>query len=337
MDSSEQASKQFGKSRSTLTAAEFLNAISRAPNATTTCEKSEEKTSSGPTSSAEDSPAKTFPTPAVAQESMEIEADSGVSSSGSFANYVPASSSWRTSQLCLDGEWAEFSGTWPRSGTMRSGKVFEQPMLVPLIDVNESGLLPTPTDASKGGGSSRSGDRIDETPTLQGMARKGMLWPTPQAHDAKGCRGTNNLFTDGHYYPHDLTDAVKMWPTPKAIDGDRTSMGVRGRHDAKTGRDSLKGRVWREMVPTPSSRDWKDTPGMAMVGPGGRDRTDQLARHVYSTQPESEDGEDLAARIGGQLNPTWVEWLMGYPLEWTDLKDSATPSSRKSRKKSAGK
>jgi len=25
------------------------------------------------------------------------------------------------------------------------------------------------------------------------------------------------------------------------------------------------------------------------------------------------------AAIGGQLNPTWVEWLMGFPLGWTDL------------------
>ncbi|MBK8201640.1 MAG: recombinase family protein [Bdellovibrionales bacterium] len=27
---------------------------------------------------------------------------------------------------------------------------------------------------------------------------------------------------------------------------------------------------------------------------------------------------------GGQLNPTWVAWLMGYPLEWTVLEDWAT-------------
>jgi hypothetical protein len=25
-------------------------------------------------------------------------------------------------------------------------------------------------------------------------------------------------------------------------------------------------------------------------------------------------------KFGGQLNPTWVEWLMGWPLQWTDLK-----------------
>ena len=27
----------------------------------------------------------------------------------------------------------------------------------------------------------------------------------------------------------------------------------------------------------------------------------------------------LAAQAGGPLNPTWVEWLMGWPLGWTAL------------------
>lgn len=29
--------------------------------------------------------------------------------------------------------------------------------------------------------------------------------------------------------------------------------------------------------------------------------------------------------IGGHLNPTWVEWLMGFPLGWTDCAASETP------------
>ena len=29
--------------------------------------------------------------------------------------------------------------------------------------------------------------------------------------------------------------------------------------------------------------------------------------------------------VNGQLNPTWVEWLMGFPPGWTDLEPSATP------------
>jgi hypothetical protein len=28
----------------------------------------------------------------------------------------------------------------------------------------------------------------------------------------------------------------------------------------------------------------------------------------------------VGIKTSGKLNPTWVEWLMGFPLEWTDLK-----------------
>lgn len=30
--------------------------------------------------------------------------------------------------------------------------------------------------------------------------------------------------------------------------------------------------------------------------------------------------------IAGRMNPTWIEWLMGYPTGWTELKHSETPS-----------
>jgi site-specific DNA-cytosine methylase len=32
---------------------------------------------------------------------------------------------------------------------------------------------------------------------------------------------------------------------------------------------------------------------------------------------------------GGSLNPTWVEWLMGWPLGWTDLKPLETDKSQR--------
>ena len=32
----------------------------------------------------------------------------------------------------------------------------------------------------------------------------------------------------------------------------------------------------------------------------------------------------LAAQAGGALNPPWVEWLMGWPIGWTDLRPLAT-------------
>lgn len=38
----------------------------------------------------------------------------------------------------------------------------------------------------------------------------------------------------------------------------------------------------------------------------------------------------------GRLNPIWVEWLMGFPLGWTDLEDLETQSSPKSLNTSEG-
>jgi hypothetical protein len=32
----------------------------------------------------------------------------------------------------------------------------------------------------------------------------------------------------------------------------------------------------------------------------------------------------LATHAGGKINPEWTEWLMGWPIRWTDLKPLAT-------------
>lgn len=33
----------------------------------------------------------------------------------------------------------------------------------------------------------------------------------------------------------------------------------------------------------------------------------------------------LSDHVGGALNPEWVEWLMGFPVGWTDLEHLGTP------------
>jgi hypothetical protein len=74
-----------------------------------------------------------------------------------------------------------------------------------------------------------------------------------------------------------------------------------------------------------------------MGGPGnsGRDGGENLRTAVWATPtahprthtPRQVDhGEQLANQVGGQLNPTWVEWLMGFPLGFTDCEHLATPS-----------
>jgi len=37
---------------------------------------------------------------------------------------------------------------------------------------------------------------------------------------------------------------------------------------------------------------------------------------------------DTPSPNGGKLNPMWVEWLMGWPLGWTDLRVSAMDKFR---------
>ena len=41
----------------------------------------------------------------------------------------------------------------------------------------------------------------------------------------------------------------------------------------------------------------------------------------------AQGGTALSTKIGGQLNPTFCEWLMGWPLGWTDLKPLETDKS----------
>jgi hypothetical protein len=68
------------------------------------------------------------------------------------------------------------------------------------------------------------------------------------------------------------------------------------------------------MFPTPRAAEWKG------VGPiGSKSHKHRLNRDYLDATVQEMEG------VTGQLNPEWVEWLMGYPIGWTDLKDSETP------------
>jgi hypothetical protein len=102
--------------------------------------------------SLEDFPAKTLVSLAVERVLKAHEADCGPSSPDWLASFDHPSSSWRTSQLSLDGALSEFSETWPRSGMMLNGTAYRLPTLVPDNFGTECSLWPTPNaTASKGG------------------------------------------------------------------------------------------------------------------------------------------------------------------------------------------
>ena len=76
-------------------------------------------------------------------------------------------------------------------------------------------------------------------------------------------------------------------------------------------------RLW----PTPAAHE-------ARLGYQRRDTGKKGTQKSLSTVViDTEGGRE---KTTGQLNPTWVEWLMGYPTGWTDLSVSETVSSHKS-------
>jgi len=74
---------------------------------------------------------------------MENDQDCMPNQSDSLAKYDHDSQSWRTSQRCFLEGWAEYLGTWPRSGTTVSGIAYQLPQLAASKTETEYGLLPT--------------------------------------------------------------------------------------------------------------------------------------------------------------------------------------------------
>lgn len=114
-----------------------------------------------------------------------------------------------------------------------------------------------------------------------------------------------------------------MWPTPKASpsgpDYARTNREDSGGDDPATA-------VAREMFPTPTMQDSANDGGPAQhnrnslpLNAAVKVWTTPCADDTgHRTGKYSQGGTALSTQAGGQLNPTWVEWLMGFPLGWTD-------------------
>lgn len=73
----------------------------------------------------------------------------------------------------------------------------------------------------------------------------------------------------------------------------------------------------RLIFPTPTACAWK---GSGSFG---------SKSHAHDVRKGNLKGVVIEDGNSGQLNPQWVEWLMGFPNGWTDLEDSETQSSPK--------
>ena len=141
------------------------------------------------------------------------------------------------------------------------------------------------------------------------------MWPTHRAGKSSGENPESWLarYVAGKVSTPPLGLAVKF-ATPQARDF-RTGEAARWNNPARS--RNLNDQIAK--FPTPTSRDWKDS------GPTqGNRKTPGLGTIVSRFPTPCTNGMCGGTGSGGQLNPTWVEWLMGWPLEWTDLKPLAT-------------
>ena len=262
----------------------------------------------------------------------------GLTSFEPLASYNHDSHSWKMYAVISLWGLTESLETLPKSGITRNGKLFQQPVLAPLIDATESSAWPTPTT-----------QEIEH----------------PNAElTATGRRKAKN----GNSHSLGLADSVRMWPTPTAVtrpmEGNVRMYRAKVQAGDMTEAEAILGKsVWEAqgklpmMWPTARSssamaenldlvRERLGTgkvykarleeavalyPTMSASGMGNTGSRQILQRRVESGDMTETELKAMSAGNGGRLNPTWVEWLMGFPLGWTDLEDSVTPSSHKSQ------
>lgn len=158
---------------------------------------------------------------------------SGKSLPGLLARFDRATCSWKTPQSSLLAASTLFSGTWPRSGSMRNGACYRQPMLAPRTGAIGCGLWPTPTKADGCGGPGNSGQ------TGGVNLRTAVSIPTPTVHGNYNRAGASPTSGNG------LATFVSLFPTPTCNDAKNSTLPPSQKH-----RDGMAGYLIRSGEPS---------------------------------------------------------------------------------------
>jgi hypothetical protein len=259
---------------------------------------------------------------------------------GSLARMLLVTSAWGSTRCYL---------TWKVSATPAKRLLFRLVPSMPATDVIASGLLPTPiaseshyrvkpmdtrrgnslgnalipTPLASGGKYRLSGDS-QQSRSLQALASQGLL-PTPVSADRRGRATPENV-------PYSLSTWAyqQMLPTP-------TVCGNHNRKEYPTSGGDGQAVAVKKLLPTPTSSD-RSAPGpkAKYQSPHQTAKLLPTAIRMLSTPTASDaksgylnpsqaardslPGDLLRSGADGRLNPEFVEWMMGFPRGWTDLR-----------------
>jgi len=126
-------------------------------------------------------------------------------------------------------------------------------------------------------------DEFLETWPQWGLMRNGECWE--QRTLEQTIRGTESGLSES-------------WPTPRSCSAMSATITPESAWNEKR-KPNLETIVGQRLWPTPTSH---------------------MAKETNAPSEHNRNTPTLTAQAGGKLNPMWVEWLMGWPLGWTDLK-----------------
>ena len=149
-----------------------------------------------------------------------------------------------------------------------------------------------------------------------------------------------------HQTPQHIIDvragsASRSIPTPTCMDSafqgqPRTAALEAWKKDPQSTR-GVSLQVYAMRFPTPTATANQTSPSMLLKGGAFSNLfpTPDASPQKYRLNGNSQQSNSLPALAKkgelssspGRLNPAWVEWLMGWPIGWTDLGHAVTESS----------
>lgn len=198
--------------------------------------------------------------------------------------------------------WPTPSATEDRQGFQRRPEgMASQQNQQSLTTVAMQWTTPSAGDGQRGG-------TITEAMSGTSLAQQvNSLWSTPRSSDAE--KGSPNQSFGAGGIP--LPAQASQWPTPTSLNFDKSH---------QPGNSHSYNRTME--LAKPISDQWQAPAADSFRSRGG-DRKDELgldqqARCFLPDHPISTDGEE-SSKIRRTLNPLFVEWLMGWPPNWTLL------------------
>lgn len=252
---------------------------------------------------------------------------SGPMSPGSSGSASPNGCFWKTSPTIYLWDSTRFSDhyrAWAtrlrrdclarRKWGLHTGESDYLPWPTPTATERENDPTATPSPGTLERYARGEIARVRKTRAPTG---KRLSWSTPSAHD-----GRRPGSDDGSTQGRNLKRETENWATPDARDRKADHPDNSPTHSPPLGRQAL-----RDMpIGSGSLPNTPDSPQPYQPNSDNQWATpSQTAEHSTRYQ---QGGLPLGAQIplGKRLNPAFVEWLMGFPRNWTLLSSPSRPA-----------